>query len=60
MAQAQPDTDGVLEDQPQEVIGDNREHQSRLADQMNKSVCLVVLLERLMADYSFTCFRIEN
>jgi hypothetical protein len=41
------DRDGVLEDQPQEVIGDNREHLNHLADQMNKSVCLVMLPERL-------------
>lgn len=47
MALAQPDTDGVLADQPQEAIGGNHEHQNRPADQMNTFVCLVTLHERL-------------
>ena len=42
-----PDRDGVLEDLPQEVAGDNHEHQNHLVDQMNKSVCHVMLHERL-------------
>ena len=43
----QPDTDGVEEGLLLAAVGDSREHQHRPVDQMNMSVCLEVLHERL-------------